>query len=407
MASERTLPEKRNPMLAEPHAPQYEILVERRCLGQTELKVKPGQVGTSNATKPDNLGTLEYAHLRVPLPKDLSGSGIFHKGSSRKWPEAYFLMRRSSDGFISATGMFKAAFPYAQVEEEQAEKDYIKGMEQTSSEEVAGNVWIHPDEAIELAEEYGIKLWIEALLDSEPITHGTSPGKAIASPPPYRFSDMTNGSVRSPEKKITEGRSSTRSRRSASVLSQEPETTTSKTPTRAKATPRKPRKGRGALSKVDENEGATLPDLINGAAPKFEAGGRGTVKVEVETTTRPSLTGGEETEQTKVNIEMPADHPELPLPEDAEGMLEKARQMVAEAQKVGGPSTGKGKRKAEEMLDDDEDELSLAAPLPAKRARKLEVELRKERILRRSFVGIAATLGIGALIPSIMAAFGA
>lgn len=69
-----------------------EILVERRCLGRTELKVKPGQVGTSNATKPDNLGVLDYAHLRVPLPKDLGASGIFSRGSNRKFPESYFLM---------------------------------------------------------------------------------------------------------------------------------------------------------------------------------------------------------------------------------------------------------------------------------------------------------------------------
>lgn len=90
-----------------------EILVERRCLGQTELKVKPGQVGSSNATKPENLGelaqdgeapsseddanatlsgVLDYAHLRVPLPSDLSSSGIFSKGPNRKYPEAYFLM---------------------------------------------------------------------------------------------------------------------------------------------------------------------------------------------------------------------------------------------------------------------------------------------------------------------------
>ncbi|KAK6433830.1 hypothetical protein LTR95_009995, partial [Oleoguttula sp. CCFEE 5521] len=86
------LPEDKNPMLIEERAPNHEILVERRCLGQTELKVKPGQVNTSNATKPDNLGVLDYAHLRVPLPSDLSSSGIFAKGSNRKYPDAYFLM---------------------------------------------------------------------------------------------------------------------------------------------------------------------------------------------------------------------------------------------------------------------------------------------------------------------------
>jgi hypothetical protein len=42
--------------------------------------------------------------------------------------------------------MFKAAFPWAQHEEEQAEKDYIKSLDDTSSEEVAGNVWIHPEQ---------------------------------------------------------------------------------------------------------------------------------------------------------------------------------------------------------------------------------------------------------------------
>lgn len=69
-----------------------EILVERRLLGQTMLKVKPGQVGTSNATKKENLGVLDYAHLRAPLPKDLAGSGIFSKGGDRRFPDAYFLM---------------------------------------------------------------------------------------------------------------------------------------------------------------------------------------------------------------------------------------------------------------------------------------------------------------------------
>lgn len=70
-----------------------EELLSRRRLGKTKLQVKPGQIGTSNATKPENLGNFEYAHLRAPLPKDLSGSEIFdHKTSPH--PETYFLMVR-------------------------------------------------------------------------------------------------------------------------------------------------------------------------------------------------------------------------------------------------------------------------------------------------------------------------
>ena len=64
----------------------------RRRLGKTNLSVKAGQVGTTNATKPENLGVFEYAHLRAPLPKDLSGSEIFAQHQGQKHTETYFLM---------------------------------------------------------------------------------------------------------------------------------------------------------------------------------------------------------------------------------------------------------------------------------------------------------------------------
>lgn len=74
-----------------------EILVERRCHAQTNLSVRPGLVNTSNATKSANLyDRFDYVHLRVPLPKDLTGSEIFSPANSTPIPESYFLMVRSS-----------------------------------------------------------------------------------------------------------------------------------------------------------------------------------------------------------------------------------------------------------------------------------------------------------------------
>lgn len=73
-------------------------LLARRRLGKTNLSVKENQIGTSNATKRENLGLFEYAHLRAPLPKDLKGSEIFPSHSAQQHPETYFLMVRIEPG---------------------------------------------------------------------------------------------------------------------------------------------------------------------------------------------------------------------------------------------------------------------------------------------------------------------
>lgn len=72
-------------------------LLARRRLGKTNLSVKANLIGSSNATKPENLGVFEYAHLRAPLPKDLKGSEIFPSHSAASHPETYFLMVRDVD----------------------------------------------------------------------------------------------------------------------------------------------------------------------------------------------------------------------------------------------------------------------------------------------------------------------
>jgi hypothetical protein len=249
--------------------------------------------------------------------------------------------------------------------------------------------------ALNLADEYGIKLWIAALLDPEPITHGTNdPKKSIQSPPPFSIKEPVNGLGRSPEK--PDGRRSTRGRslRSASPMKKDAST-------RKFATPRKTRKPRGTL-KFDEEAAAIAEEAaesINGELATTNARqSTENVKVEVETVLKPSPEGDEEVESTKVNIEMPAGLPELQLPNDAQEMLAQARAMVHEAEKINGTSSSaKGKRKAKEMVEDDEEELEL---LPPKRVKAVQTELRKEKIKRRAITGIAAGLAFGYVMTS-------
>ncbi|KAI9045256.1 DNA-binding domain of Mlu1-box binding protein MBP1 [Aspergillus affinis] len=442
----RSLPKKNNPLILATEAPAYEELLVRRRLGKTNLAVKPTQIGTSNATKPENLGPFEYAHLRAPLPKDLKGSEIFPSHTPQQHPETYFLMRRSKDGFVSATGMFKIAFPWARLDEERLEREYLKSREETSEDEIAGNVWISPILALELAREYQMYDWVRALLDPTDIVQSPSSAKKQITPPP-RFDLPPIGTP--PQLSAPSLR--TRSRRSAS-------------PSKRVGSPRKARqtkamKEASAAATIEANaslqsslDATADPEPLNGtiqpsveiddeklvlspaksavtskrpmATPRVkksstkpsrrtEEPAEEKVKVEIKTNTDVNADVGDDIKefqaaQTTVSVEMPISLPEAPSAEDTEKMIAQAKEMVQEAVKQtteqepaeSSEAAAAKKRKTDVLSEDEEDEETKAASSQrAKRAKVLEERLKRERVRNRALVGVTAAFAFAASIP--------
>jgi hypothetical protein len=403
-------------------------LVSRRRLGQTQLTAKMVSSPKTADLDPSALPAFDYAHLRAPLPKGIV-SGIFKSS-----PSSYFLMRRSDDGYVSATGMFKATFPYATMEEEEMERRYIKSLPTTSPEETAGNVWIPPDQALTLAQEYHVVPWIQALLDPTDIqvSSGTdsSPPKKISAPPKF-FSGQPIPTSLIPR--------SVRTRRSVSP--------TKSASTRSTSSPRK-RTARKTTSKSSDAETpassvkhSKSPSLTNGDIPQLLHPATATgakihaddddiqvqsqfdepavalapveeepkLKVHVDQDVTIDEETGEEKTHTKVDVEIPLAG-EPPSAEEAARMVAEAREMVkaaAEGMAATAAQTDdqtiegkKNKRKADFIETEEDEGKETAADATVAEIRqskkiKTEVELKKERIKKRAFIGISATLAVG------------
>ncbi|KAI3300779.1 hypothetical protein DTO002I6_1502 [Penicillium roqueforti] len=435
----RSLPKQFNPLITVEVAPTYDELLARRRLGQTNLSVKAAQIGTSNATKPENLGVFEYAHLRAPLPKDLEGSEIFPSHTSQQHPESYFLMRRSKDGFVSATGMFKIAFPWAKAEEERTEREYLKAREYTSEEEVAGNVWISPLFALELSKEYQMYDWVRALLDPTDIP--SSAKKHITPPPKFEIpSDEPPVSQRnrrgrsaSPSKRLASPRKS-RSTRLANDVINTPSTIAANASLQS------------ALDISASGLSDTIPELrAVEAEMEVRSSGSPGKKIRVRKSTRSNTAEPEEEKKeekkekkkaekkekkeeikeqdekaevlltdgatdavkfthTTVSLDMPISLPEVPSAAETEEMIAQAKEMVEEAIKAHAEGAtvestsikATGKRKAE---DDDDEETSAESSQRAKKAKVLENKLKQERVRNRSIFGVSVAFALAASIP--------
>lgn len=245
-----------------------------------------------------------------------------------------------------------------------------------------------------MAAEYGITPWIIALLDETPIqqTADEPNTKAISPPPKFKFT--ANDRPYLPPPNGTPARASTpksrgRPRGTSPLKNASPVKSTKK--------PRVTKKDKEADAVTAREASATLQAALDDAtsarpAPSESIDGE---KVMVEVESNVEKKGDTETTTTNVKIEMPTGSPELPLPQNPEEMIEKAKQMVEEAKQIDGESSSSAsKRKAEEM-DDETDEAGDNELQPVKKARRLEQELKTEKVRNRAMIGVAATLALG------------
>lgn len=366
-------------------------LVDRRRLGQTKLTPKM----VNDDPDATQLGAFDYAHLRAPMQKGIV-SGIFKSS-----PNSYFLMRRSFDGYVSATGMFKATFPYAEAAEEEAERKYIKSLPTTSHEETAGNIWIPPEQALALAEEYQIGIWIRALLDPAeiPVTNASqSPAKDIAPPPKFDVTKVQPHLAAAAN--ITSGSTPrARSRRSVS-----PSKSSKKSPASPKKRISKKAKAEAEAAAAAEGDVPKAAEFSPNVVLQPIAADDETVKVHV---VEEPVKGASKAEkkQTVTEVELPlATAGSPPSAAEIKKMMETAADMVKKqhdddkkSSKADGPASAKkGKRKANDINGEaDKKDVDAKEPQPRSKKAKTDAELRKDKVRNRALFGIGATVAVG------------
>ncbi|KAJ6258970.1 hypothetical protein Dda_5865 [Drechslerella dactyloides] len=458
MTVKRRLPSQLNHRLAE-NDPSKDELVQLRALGQTKLKSSskssPVAPADNAATTTPQMVPFSYVHLRAPLPDDISPE-IFGSGSK---PEAYFLMRRSKDGYISSTGMFKASFPWATKAEEEEERRYVKEHFNASSEETAGSLWIHPDDggqsenpadpsplcnlALALSSEYHCRVWIEALLDERPV-HVASRNKTVTPPPLYRPSSADSESAAalpsatnslraaapasggsrtaSPGRKIAPLRKSRAAKASAikEQLSVDSDPKSEKAPAPATEADTPASSNGDTNSTVATTVTSTVTTVkteeveeeeeeessTNGAEPSApEATSETVVKSEIEEEDIKAEVVVETTKETKGDVVVESTHVKVELqplsdapllPESPEEMIAKAKEMVEEAMKDASEPVGVKKRKIEESTPEIPDIDTLDINSPKKSKRARVMDvLKEEKFQQRALIGIGATVALG------------
>ncbi|KAG4304064.1 hypothetical protein PORY_002587 [Pneumocystis oryctolagi] len=138
-------------------------------LGKPKKSVLLKQCKTYNIRFEDNV-YIDFITLPVPIPS--------------KDKPLYLVRMKYKHDYICATAMFRVAFPFATESDEFLEFDHyiIKQISSATSNEYTSGIWVMLDDALSLAEDYGIRPWIKVLINA-PIEHASentlSPSKKV------------------------------------------------------------------------------------------------------------------------------------------------------------------------------------------------------------------------------------
>ena len=259
-----------------------------------------------------------------------------------------------------------------------------------------------------------MKIWIEALLDNQPVS--PSDRKRMISPPPPFFKeglDPSNIAEILAPPTLSTANSSARRR-----------STRSTSPSKRILSPRKARLTKANIAKdsplkhealvfngmkdnksetsavegdeeivatttttVTTEETVSTTETVTEETIKRDP----TIKVEIDNIHQSN--GEFEVDTTRLKIEYTADEAEfLPIPEQTEDLMATAREMVEESKKLDGEAIGR-KRKVQDITNGEGKHAVDDEVVPdAKKSRVLEQQLRREKIRAKALIGLSIGL---------------
>lgn len=316
--------------------------------------------------------------------------------------QPHFIMRKAADDYISATSMYRAVFQGTTMAQEKNEMEVVKRELAARSDLNASGVWVPgvPD-ALQLADVYGIRPWIEALL-AAPTTKSAYPDEQ-----------------RSPSGSVARGStpmssvSATPSRRSVRERSQSPRK-------QIAASSRKVKKAaKDAVHTIKEDFNEVSDAVQNSVLPKVQKVGKAVASEADHTFSSASKPKSEEPSDAVSDLAKALEHSDVEevkftttvasegksmseMVAEARAQVEAAQEKDALALTESGLSSSAASNKKRGIEDEDEELKNQIISVKRSKMEELEVGLVQERRKVRALFGLVLGLGATAILPYIL-----